>query len=115
MGSPGRAWQQPRRTVELTEQGQVTDRYAKAIEQLGSGRLDVCIGGIYALERIARDSPRATPQCWKSWPHSPANTPHGQWPPKEPGAETPGRTRRAPIYRLRVVVIGRRIRKHGRG
>jgi hypothetical protein len=37
----------------------VTDRYAKAIEQLGSGRLDVCIGGIYALERIAHESPRA--------------------------------------------------------
>ncbi len=71
MGSPGRAWQQPRRTVELTEQGQVTDRYAKAIEQLGSGRLDVCIGGIYALERIARDSPRdhpAVPEVLAAFP-----------------------------------------------
>src|SRR5215472_13862197 len=46
------------RAVELTEQGQVTDRYTKAIEQLGSKELDVRIGGIYALERIARDSPR---------------------------------------------------------
>jgi hypothetical protein len=45
-----------RRTFELTEQCQVTDRYTKAIEQLGSGKLDVRIGGIYALERIARDS-----------------------------------------------------------
>jgi hypothetical protein len=33
-----------RRNVQLTEQGQVTDRYAKAIEQLGSGKLDVHIG-----------------------------------------------------------------------
>jgi Pentapeptide repeats (8 copies) len=47
-----------RRTVELTEQGQVTDRYTKAIEQLGSDKVDVRIGGIYALERIARDSAR---------------------------------------------------------
>jgi uncharacterized protein YjbI with pentapeptide repeats len=47
-----------RRTFELTEQGQVTDRYTKAIEQLGSKELDVRIGGIYALERVARDSPR---------------------------------------------------------
>ena len=46
-------WQ--RRTHELTEQGQVTDRYTKAIEQLGSDKLDVRIGGIYALER---DRPR---------------------------------------------------------
>jgi Pentapeptide repeats (8 copies) len=41
----------------LSEQGQVTDRYTKAIEQLGSENLDVRLGGLYALERIARDSP----------------------------------------------------------
>jgi Pentapeptide repeats (8 copies) len=50
-----------RRTVELTEQGQVTDRYTKAIEQLGSDKLDVRIGSIYALERVARDSARDFP------------------------------------------------------
>ena len=50
-----------RRNVELTEQGQVTDRYTKAIEQLGSDKLDVRIGGIYALERVAYDSPRDHP------------------------------------------------------
>jgi hypothetical protein len=52
-----------RRTNEITEQGQVTDRYTRAIDQLGSGkdRLDVRIGGIYALERIARDSLRDQP------------------------------------------------------
>jgi uncharacterized protein YjbI with pentapeptide repeats len=49
------------RTHELTEQGQVTDRYTKAIEQLGSEKLDIRIGGIYALERIARDSARDHP------------------------------------------------------
>jgi Pentapeptide repeats (8 copies) len=52
-------WQ--RRNYELTEQGQVTDRYTKAIEQLGSKELDVRIGGIYALERIAHDSMRDQP------------------------------------------------------
>ncbi|MEQ4724698.1 pentapeptide repeat-containing protein [Nonomuraea sp. B19D2] len=47
------------RTLELTEQGQVTDRYTKAIQQLGdSDNLHIRIGGIYALERIARDSAR---------------------------------------------------------
>ena len=45
-----------RRTFELTEQGQVTDRFTKAIEQLGADKLDVRLGGIYALERVARDS-----------------------------------------------------------
>lgn len=42
----------------LAEQGQITDRYTKAVEQLGSGKLDVRLGGIYALERLAQDSPR---------------------------------------------------------
>jgi hypothetical protein len=45
-----------RQTLELSEQGQVTDRYTKAVEQLGSSSLGVRIGGIFALERIARDS-----------------------------------------------------------
>ena len=39
----------------------MTDRYTKAIEQLGSDKLDVRIGGVYALERIARDSARDHP------------------------------------------------------
>lgn len=42
----------------LGEQGQITDRFTKAIEQLGSEKLAVRLGGIYALERIARDSER---------------------------------------------------------
>jgi uncharacterized protein YjbI with pentapeptide repeats len=50
-----------RRTYELTEQGQVTDRYTKAIEQLGSDKVGISIGGIYALERIAGDSVRDHP------------------------------------------------------
>jgi hypothetical protein len=40
----------------LTEQGQVTDRFTKAIEQLGSDKLDIRLGAIYSLERLARDS-----------------------------------------------------------
>lgn len=50
-----------RRTFELSAQGQLTDRYTKAVEQLGSENLAVRIGGIYALDRIARDSERDYP------------------------------------------------------
>ncbi|WP_181871610.1 pentapeptide repeat-containing protein [Sphaerisporangium album] len=47
------------RTLDTTQQGQVTDRYTKAIDQLGNRQsLDVRLGGIYALERLATDSPR---------------------------------------------------------
>jgi len=49
------------RNFVLSREGQVTDRYTKAIEQLGSDKLDVRIGGIYALERVARDSARDHP------------------------------------------------------
>jgi uncharacterized protein YjbI with pentapeptide repeats len=45
----------------LTEQGQITDRFTRAIDQLGkveNGRklFEIRVGGIYALERIARES-----------------------------------------------------------
>jgi hypothetical protein len=46
------------------KEGQITDRFTKAIDQLGAInqdgkiKLEVRLGGIYALERIARDSER---------------------------------------------------------
>lgn len=46
-----------RRTLELSLQGQITDRYTKAIDQIGAGKLEIRIGAIYALGQIARDSP----------------------------------------------------------
>lgn len=46
------------RRIQVTEEGQVTDRFSTAVEQLGDQRLEVRLGGIYALERIAQDSPR---------------------------------------------------------
>lgn len=49
------------RTLALQRQGQVTDRFIRAIDQLGQAgepRLDTRVGAIYALEQIAFDSPR---------------------------------------------------------
>ncbi len=43
--------------IAQAEQGQVTSRYTSAIEQLGNESLQVRLGGIYALERLAHDSP----------------------------------------------------------
>ena len=48
-------------SFQLAREGHVTDRYTKAIEQLGSERLDVRLGAIYALERIMIDSSRDHP------------------------------------------------------
>ncbi|GAA3090339.1 pentapeptide repeat-containing protein [Streptosporangium carneum] len=49
------------RTLDATREGQLTDRYTKAVEQLGSSKIDVRLGGIYALERLAKDSARDMP------------------------------------------------------
>ena len=40
------------------EERLITDRFAKSVEQLGSQNVDVRLGGIYSLERIAKDSPK---------------------------------------------------------
>jgi hypothetical protein len=49
------------RQIELSRQAQLSDRYARAVEQLGSEAIDVRLGGIYALERLMRDSPGDQP------------------------------------------------------
>jgi uncharacterized protein YjbI with pentapeptide repeats len=40
----------------LSEQGQFTDRFGRAIDQLGSASLEIRLGGIYSLERLGHDS-----------------------------------------------------------
>ena len=42
--------------LRVTEEGKLTERFSKAVELLGSKELGIRLGGIYALERIARDS-----------------------------------------------------------
>jgi len=45
------------RTLKVNREGQITERFTRAIDQLGNqNNLDVRLGGIYALERVARDS-----------------------------------------------------------
>src|SRR5664280_2440027 len=44
------------RTYRLSREGHLADRYTKAVEQLGSDKIEVRLGGIYALERLMRDS-----------------------------------------------------------
>jgi hypothetical protein len=46
------------KNLQLTQDRQITERYTRAVEQLGSDKLELRLGAIYALERIARDSER---------------------------------------------------------
>ncbi|MEU6122469.1 pentapeptide repeat-containing protein [Streptomyces sp. NPDC047123] len=45
------------RTYRLTRRGQITDRFTKALERLGSTDVYVRAGGILALEQIVQDAP----------------------------------------------------------
>jgi len=46
------------RNYRLAQEGQITQRFNDAIEHLGSDKPEIRLGGIYALARIARDSPK---------------------------------------------------------
>jgi hypothetical protein len=96
-------WQQ--RTFELTERGQVTDRFTKAIEQLGSEKLDVCVGGIYALEHVARDSARDHPTVMEVLTAFIREHSHEQRPEPAPGSKEQFRRR---DIQAALTVVGRR-------
>jgi hypothetical protein len=102
-----------RRQLHLAQQGQVTERFTRAIDQLGSDHLDVRLGGIYALERIARDSTddRATiGEVLTAYIRG-----HAPWPPRldgQPPAEAaiedvPELQVRAPDVQASLAVLGR--------
>jgi uncharacterized protein YjbI with pentapeptide repeats len=44
--------------TEADRQRRIIESFSKAIEQLGSDKLEVRLGGIYALERISQESPQ---------------------------------------------------------
>jgi uncharacterized protein YjbI with pentapeptide repeats len=44
------------RQIRLTREGQLTERFGKAIDQLGSDKLNVRLGAIHALARISKAS-----------------------------------------------------------
>jgi Pentapeptide repeats (8 copies) len=102
-----------RQQVHLAEQGQITERFTRAIDQLGSGHLDVRLGGIYALERIALDSPddRATiGEVLTAYVRG-----HAPWPPRLEGQPPVEATveeiaflrLRAPDVQAALTVLGR--------
>jgi uncharacterized protein YjbI with pentapeptide repeats len=113
------------RNLQLTQDRQITEHYTRAVEQLGSDKLEVRLGAIYALERIARDSER------DHWPIMEILTAyvreHAPWKETEQGSkkgpspETPPTQNHEPLpkpttdVQAILTVIGRRTRTHGRG
>jgi len=101
------------RRIEVAQEGQLTERFTRAIEQLGSEKLEVRLGGIYALERIARDSPK---DHWTIMEVLTAfvreNAPWRDQPESSPACEPP--PLRTDIQAI-LTVIGRRTRIYGKG
>jgi hypothetical protein len=102
-----------RRQLHVAQQRQVTERFTRAIDQLGNENLDVRLGGIYALEHIARDSPndQATiAEILTAYIRT-----HAPWPPTLPGQyvatapieDVPELQVRAPDVQASLTVLGR--------
>ncbi len=47
-----------REQIRVTEDGQITERFTRAVDQLGNPATEIQLGGIYALERISQESDR---------------------------------------------------------
>lgn len=76
--------------LRATQEGYVTDRFSRAVDQLGSDKLDVRIGGLHALWRIAEQSARDR-EAIISIQAAYLRT-HLPWPPagpESPGADVP--------------------------
>jgi hypothetical protein len=118
------------RQLRVAREGQVTDRFTRAVDQLGRPEVDVRIGGIYGLERIARDSAvdrimvtevlTAFVRQHAPWPPRPAvdrvTVPrllmtfvlrHAPWPPRPPSDDSAGGAIRTAVGQLRKADAGR--------
>jgi hypothetical protein len=80
-------------SYRLNRAGHITERFTRAIDQLGNAELDIRLGGIYALERVARDSKDDHPQVVEVLTAYVRE--HAPWPPRsrsatigQPGSET---------------------------
>src|SRR5262249_20605764 len=108
-------------TLRTTQEGQITDRFTKAITQLGDTNHAVQLGGIYALERIARDSEPdhgAVMDVLTAFvrEHAPATTPPPDNTPGEKETkESPLEQKPPPAIQAILTVIGRRTRTFGHG
>ncbi len=91
----------------------MTERFTRAIDQLGHVQLDVRLGGIYALERIARDSPADRAMIGEVLTAFVRS--HAPWPPRLPGQyiatapidQVPELQVRAPDVQASLTVLSR--------
>jgi hypothetical protein len=88
--------------------GQLAGRYAVALEQLGGEELGVRIGGIRALERVARDSPGHHPVVTETLTAFIRECSRQPGPPPDPKGQARQRSPR-PDVQAAITVIGHRL------
>jgi hypothetical protein len=108
-----------RRQLAIAQEGQLAERFSRAIEHLGSpqNNLDLRLGGIYALEWIATSSPgnrrtvasilTAYVRRHATWTAGPAQRARISGPPPTPLADLPRLEARAPDIQAALTVLGR--------
>jgi hypothetical protein len=105
------------RQVRISREGQITERFTRAVDQLGNQNVDVRVGGLYALERIARDS--IADRIAIQFLMGAFVRNHAKWPvgaPDDPQQATevvderlPSLRARAPDVQVAMAVLGRRL------
>lgn len=73
------------------EARRITDLYTKAVEQLGSEKAPVRLGGLYALERLAQDNPsqrQTIVNVWCAYLRMPYTAPSDELPTAETSEES---------------------------
>ncbi|GAA3604199.1 hypothetical protein GCM10022419_106030 [Nonomuraea rosea] len=104
------AWQQ----VRVAREGHLTDRFSRAIEHLGSDTVDIRVGGLHALERIAINSYADRPAVaailaayvrgHAPWP---VGAPKGPVHPGEIDDDLPWLSSRAPDVQIAMHILAR--------
>jgi hypothetical protein len=102
------------RQLELSQNGQIAERFTRAIDQLASKSADVRVGGIHGLEQIAGHSDRDAPAIYRilaTYVRAHARLPSRPSEGQEPDGTSAGATSlrdRAPDVQEAITVIGRR-------
>lgn len=100
-----------RAQLAILREGQITERYTRAVDQLGSDKPDVRLGAIYALERVALGSDLPVVEILTAYVQG-----HAPWPPRLAGqppveaaaGELPVLASWSPDVQAAMVVLGRR-------
>ena len=96
------------RSLARSRAGQVSGRCAQALEQLGGAELAGRLGGIRALEHVARDSPRRQPAVMEVLAAFIRERSRQPWPAPDPGGRARERSPR-PDVQAAITVVGRRL------